>query len=101
MTPRKPSPATKQDLHALENRLMKRFDKDIRSEIVVSEARLTAHFDRAIDKVITTSQQEILRHFDLTVETIRHDLAGASADEIASLTDRMHRLEHHVGLAPA
>lgn len=74
MTPRKSAPVTKQDLHVLEQRLNRR---------------------------IESSQQEILRHFDLTIETIRHDLLGANADEVASLTDRVDRLDRHVGLAPA
>ncbi len=74
MTPRKPTAATKQDLHALEQRLNRR---------------------------IESSQQEILRHFDVTVEMIRHDLLGANTDEVASLADRVNRLERHVGLAPA
>ncbi len=66
--------ATKKDLRALEARLLK------------SSAE---------------QKDEILRHFDVAVEAIREDLVGANADEIASLTDRVDRLERHIGLAPA
>jgi len=97
MATRKTTPATKQDLRLLEQQLMRRIDVKFEER----DARLIKHFERAIDKAITTSQQEILRHFDLTVETIRHDLLGANADEVASLADRVNRLERHVGLTPA
>jgi len=50
-------------------------------------------------------EDETLRHFDTTVETMRHDLQGASRDQIELLKDkktdhetRITRLEQYVGL---
>ena len=82
MADSKQLPATKHDLRAL-------------------ESRMTKHFDGKLAKVIAESEANILRHFDLTVETIRHDLLGANADEIATLKDRVTRIETHFGLSPA
>lgn len=82
MYARKSTPATKQDLRAL-------------------EGRMTKHFDSKLAKVIAESETNILRHFDLAVETIRHDLTGANADEIESIRDEIKLIKRHVGMAPA
>jgi hypothetical protein len=83
------APATKQDLRSVEERLT----KDLRTV----EDRLT----QRIDSKIGESEARILRHFDLTVETIRHDLLGANADEITALKESVVRIEAQVGVAPA
>jgi hypothetical protein len=95
MKTRKSPPATKHDLRLFEQRLIGRLDNKLDER----DARLTKHFDARINQAIRESQEIILRHFDLTVETIRHDLLGANADAIASLTDRVDRLERQIGLA--
>jgi hypothetical protein len=73
---RKPIPATKQDLHSLEE-------------------RVTKHFDREINHAIAASEKRIVREFKVAVETIRHDLKGANRDEIELIKDDIKRLKQH------
>ncbi len=101
MTARKSPPATKHDLKLLGDQLTKRLDSRIDQRVAASESRLIEHFDRKLAETIAESESRILRHFDLTIETIRHDLLGANADQIATLEDRVTRIETHVGLTPA
>lgn len=83
------APATKEDVRLL----MKM--------IGTSEERMTRHFNQEIAKRIRASEVSVKRHFDVAVETIRHDLLGANADEIESLKNRVTRIETHVGLTAA
>lgn len=60
---------------------------------------------RGLREEIKASKKEILHQFQLTVETIRHDLAGANRDEISQMKDtsqdheqRIVRLERSAGL---
>jgi len=69
---RKSDPATKQDLDDLR--------KDFRSEMSATEYR-------------------ILEQMTLLLEHHRHDIIGATKDDIVSLKTRVTRLEHHAGLA--
>ena len=75
------TPATKDDLCELEDRLMRK---------------------------MAANKEEIMRHFDVVAERLFHDLAGAHRDEIEILKDRkddherrIRHLERAAGLLAA
>jgi hypothetical protein len=74
------SPATKEDVRFLTDKL---------TEILDGQDKLRHELEERIDDRIAASEERVKRHFDVAVETIRHDLVGANKDEIASLKDRV------------
>lgn len=83
------TPATKRDLKLLATK------EDL---LGVKKDLLTTKED--LQHEMQEMREEILRHFDMTVETIRHDLAGANRDEIETIKDRVTKVERHTGLIP-
>ena len=78
-TPKKNSaPATKADIELLMDSLGKLYDAN----------------ERWKQQII----HETTRKFDLAVETVRREVPPAKSDQIEVLSDRIRRLEHHVGL---
>lgn len=86
MTSDENRPATKEDVRLLMEQIGRLYDA---TEGWKDEMRDTTE----------RWKDEVKGHFDLAVETIRHDLLGANRDDIASMKDRLTRLERQTGLA--
>jgi hypothetical protein len=77
---KKSAAATKEDIELLMDSLAKQYDA----------------MERWKDDLLKTTSDR----FDFAVETIRREVPPAKSDEIASLRDRVRRIEERLGLWP-
>tara|TARA_Y100000310_G_C20512294_1_gene729467 strand:- start:717 stop:1019 length:303 start_codon:yes stop_codon:yes gene_type:complete len=94
------SPATKQDIQILMQYIHDAFEdmekrfNNLRKEV---KEQMKEHHKKCKVQHIETR-----RHFDVVAENIHHDLAkGALSDKVEQNSDRIERIEDHIGLVSA
>ena len=114
-------PATKQDLRLVKQDLrlvkqdVKLVKRELKKDMMVFKKETEKRFD-GVDKrldntdsnfskllrEIKEQEEETRRHFDVIAEQLRHDLLyGAVNDKVEQNTDRIEKIEKHVGLVSA
>ena len=91
-------PATKRELQDLESRMELKFaTKDdlevVRTEIQELESRMTQVFDTKLENLA----DQIIRAFDAKAEEIVKHMAHT--DDVAKNSNRISRIENHIGIS--
>jgi hypothetical protein len=84
------APATKEDIRLLMEQIGRLYD---------AEAAWKQEILAALDMRLCLTEDRLRGHLDAAMETMSHDVQGASRDEIQVIKDRILHLEQTVGLA--
>lgn len=93
MTKASSAPATKQDLHLLQQdfHLLREGVDQFKTDVMQSFQELRED--------MRTWKSEVIHEFHVVAEDMRHDAFGIQKDRLENHEDRIVRLEHHAGLS--